>query len=126
MSHSIFATIRKIRHLSHRAQSYDDARLKEESLGLKYRAMTGVHLANLVPHGFALVVEATRRQWGISHYNVQLECGIRLVSENIAEMKTGEGKTLTAALPTFLYALAGRGAHAVSYTHLTLPTICSV
>lgn len=114
MQQSNFTTIRRIRQLSERAQSYDDARLREESLGLKYRAMTGTRLQRLVPQGFALVVEATRRLYGISHYNVQLECGIRLVNGNIAEMKTGEGKTLTAALPTFLHALAGRGAHVVT------------
>lgn len=114
MPQTIFATIRKIQHLSRQAQSFDDARLREESLGLKYRAMTGVKLQQLVPQGFALVVEATRRLYDISHYKVQLECGIRLVDGNVAEMKTGEGKTLTAALPTFLHALAGRGAHVVT------------
>ena len=110
-SRSGISTIRKIRQLSNSLQSLDDEKLKQESLGLKYKAMSGASLKTLIPRGFALVVEAAQRHLGYSHYDVQLLCGINLVLGHVAEMKTGEGKTLTASLPIFLHALAGRGAH---------------
>ncbi len=114
MSASDSNLIRQIRSLSPRSDKLNDDELQKQSLGLKYQAMTGRSLKGLIPQGFALVVEAARRHLGYSHYDVQLECGIRLVLGQIAEMKTGEGKTLTASLPVFLQALAGRGAHVIT------------
>lgn len=81
------------------------------SLQLKYRVLTGENFKSLIPEAFALVAEASYRVFGYRHHNVQLIAGIQLFKCKIAEMKTGEGKTLTATLPTFLHALAGKGAH---------------
>ena len=84
-------------------------------------------LDQLLPEAFAIVREAGKRVLGMRHFDVQLLGGMVLHDGQIAEMKTGEGKTLVATLPSYLNALTGRGVHvAVSYTHLTLPTICSV
>jgi len=72
------------------------------SLDLKYRAMTREPTEKLIREGFALVVEASRRHLGMVHHNVQLQCGIEMAFGRIAEMKTGEGKTLTGALVCYL------------------------
>ena len=85
--------------------------LAERSLSLRYRAKCGEPLERLLPHAFALVREAARRTIGLSHFRVQLLAGAALNAGAIAEMQTGEGKTLTATLPLYLRALAGKGAH---------------
>ncbi len=85
--------------------------LRKESLSLAYRARTGEALERLLVPAFALVRETARRRLGISHYPVQILGGVALHFGSIAEMQTGEGKTLTAALPLYLNALCGRGAH---------------
>ena len=69
------------------------------------------NLKQILPRVFALTREAAKRSIGQFHYDVQLAGGIALSTGKIAEMKTGEGKTLTATLPLVLYALAGKGAH---------------
>ena len=107
----IKSTIRLIRRYSRQYATLSDAELQKQSLGLKYQAMVGRSIEQLIPQGFALVMQATRRCLKVEHYDVQLECGIHLVAGKVAEMKTGEGKTLTAALPVFLHALSGRGVH---------------
>jgi preprotein translocase subunit SecA len=71
-------------------------------------------LKTIRPKVFALVREASKRTIGKTHYDVQIIGGLALADNNIAEMKTGEGKTLTATLPLVLYALAGKGAHLVT------------
>ena len=71
-------------------------------------------LDEILPEAFAAVREAARRTIGLRHYDVQLIGGGVLHSSKIAEMKTGEGKTLVATLPLYLNALAGRGAHLVT------------
>ena len=111
MRRSVYGLIRKIRGQVNRLGHLGDHELRQAGLELKYQAMLGKPLETLIPEGFALVVESTRRCLGLRHYDVQLECGIYLVQGKIAEMKTGEGKTLTASLPVFLHALSGRGAH---------------
>ncbi len=111
MPSSARSTIRRIRRYSRQYATLSDDQLKQKSLELKYWAMTGQSMEHLIPRGFALVVQATKRCLNIEQYDVQLQCGIHLVSGKIAEMKTGEGKTLTAALPVFLHALTGRGVH---------------
>lgn len=88
-----------------------DAELRKQSLGLRYRAKSGEKLAALVPQGFALVREAARRTIGLRHFDVQLIGGAALFDGAIAEMDTGEGKTLTASLPLYMYALTGKGSH---------------
>ena len=86
-----------------------DHELKKESLSLRYRARSGEPLARLLPEAFALVREAGRRTINMRHFDVQLLGGIAMYYRSIVEMQTGEGKTLTATLPMYLYALAGKG-----------------
>jgi preprotein translocase subunit SecA len=88
-----------------------DSALREQSLALRYRAWSGTPLEQLVPDGFALVREAASRRLGQRHYEVQLQGGVAMFLGAIAEMQTGEGKTLTLTLPTFLHALPGQGVH---------------
>ncbi|MGI9445291.1 MAG: helicase-related protein [Rubripirellula sp.] len=88
-----------------------DALLRKRSLALRYRAMAGERLGSLLPEGYALVREAGRRALKMRHYDVQIVGGISLFEGCIAEMQTGEGKTLTATLPLYLHSLLGKGAH---------------
>jgi len=91
-----------------------DAELRASSRELRWRAKTGIPLNRLIVEAFALVHEATRRATGMEFYPVQLMGGMALFEGHIAEMRTGEGKTLTAVLPVYLRALAGRGCHVVT------------
>lgn len=81
---------------------------------IRWRAKAGMPLAKLMPEAYALVIEASRRTTGMIHYPVQVMGAIGLFEGGIAEMQTGEGKTLTATLPTYLYALHGLGCHVVT------------
>ena len=92
----------------------DDAELRAEADGLRERARDGESLDDLLPEAFALCREAAKRTLGQRHYDVQLIGGMVLHSGAIAEMKTGEGKTLTATLPVFLNTLAGDSVHLVT------------
>ncbi|MGD9127028.1 MAG: helicase-related protein [Planctomycetia bacterium] len=87
----------------------DDHRLRKRSLSLRHRARSGEPLTKLLPEAYALVREAGRRTLGMRHYDVQLLGGIAMFHRSIIEMRTGEGKTLTATLPMYLYSLLGRG-----------------
>lgn len=89
----------------------DDVALRKASLGLRYRLLSGEPEEKLLPEAFALVREASRRTLGMTHYDVQLLGGLAMHRRGIAVMQTGEGKTLTATLPLYLAALAGKGAH---------------
>ena len=92
-------------------QALSDVELRSASLALRYRARSGESPQRLTPDAFALVREAARRTIGMRHFDVQLLGGLTLVRRGLAEMQTGEGKTLTATLPMYLFALYGRGAH---------------
>ena len=74
----------------------------------------GKTLDDLLPEAFAVVREASKRVLGMRHFDVQLMGGICLHNGNIAEMRTGEGKTLVATLPVYLNALTGKGVHVVT------------
>ncbi len=87
------------------------AELRKSSLSLRYRAKSGEALASLLPEAFALVRVAAQRAVGMRHYDVQMLGGIALFHGMIAEMDTGEGKTLTATCPLYLHALLGKGSH---------------
>ncbi|HZZ71621.1 MAG TPA: preprotein translocase subunit SecA [Pirellulales bacterium] len=87
-----------------------DAEVRKRSLSLRYRAKSLEPLEKLLPEAFALVREAGRRALNMRHFDVQLLGGIALHHRSIAEMQTGEGKTLTATLPLYLSALLGKGA----------------
>ena len=92
-------------------EAEDEATLRKRSLALRYRAMAGEKLSSLLPEAYALVREAGRRSLSMRHYDVQIVGGIALFEGCIAEMQTGEGKTLTATLPLYLHSLVGKGAH---------------
>jgi preprotein translocase subunit SecA len=92
-------------------QKESDRELRKRSLSLRFRAKSGEKLASLLPEAYALVREASRRAIGLRHYDVQIIGGIALFNGAIAEMETGEGKTLTASLPLYLHSLVGKGAH---------------
>src|SRR3954449_6475833 len=91
-----------------------DEELKQRAQELKERARNGEDLSDLLPESFALTREAARRALGQRHFDVQLIGGMVLHDGSIAEMRTGEGKTLTATLPAVLNALAGTGVHVVT------------
>src|SRR4051794_15927668 len=92
----------------------DDDELRAQFDELRKRAADGASLDDLLPESFAITREAGRRTMGMRHFDVQLIGGMAIHGGNIAEMKTGEGKTLTATLPVVLNALAGKGVHVVT------------
>ena len=94
--------------------SLSDAELRELTAEYKERYAAGETLDDLLPEAFATVREAAKRTLGQRHYDVQLMGGGALHLGNIAEMRTGEGKTLVATLPAYLNALAGQGVHVVT------------
>src|SRR3954449_11722461 len=91
-----------------------DDELKQRATELKERAQGGENLDDLLPESFALTREAARRSLGQRHFDVQLVGGMVLHDGSIAEMRTGEGKTLTATLPAVLNSLSGKGVHVVT------------
>jgi preprotein translocase subunit SecA len=99
----------KIAAMEPELQQLNDYDLRKRSLALRYRARSGEPLARLLPEAYALVREAGRRTMNMRHFDVQILGGIAMFNQSIAEMQTGEGKTLTATLPMYLHALAGRG-----------------
>lgn len=95
-------------------QALDDAQLKEQTAKFKTRLENGETPDDILPEAFATVREASVRTLGMRHFDVQMIGGIVLHRGKIAEMKTGEGKTLVATLPAYLNALTGRGVHIVT------------
>ncbi|MBA3867353.1 MAG: preprotein translocase subunit SecA [Solirubrobacterales bacterium] len=95
-------------------EALSDTEIREEADSLRERARGGESLDDLLPEAFALCREASRRSTGQRHYDVQLIGGMVLHDGAIAEMRTGEGKTLTATLPVFLNTLAGDSVHVVT------------
>jgi preprotein translocase subunit SecA len=93
------------------AKELNDEQLRKRSLSLRYRAKSGEPLSKLLVEAYALVREAGRRTINMRHFDVQLLGGIAMFNRSIAEMQTGEGKTLAATLPMYLYALVGKSAH---------------
>lgn len=105
----------KINNLEPEIKALSDEQLKAKTGEFKERLKTGKEtLDDLLPEAFAVVREASRRTVGMRHFDVQLIGGIVLHKGQIAEMKTGEGKTLVATLPLYLNALEGKGAHLVT------------
>src|SRR5712664_1629394 len=103
-----------ITQLEPELKALDDAALRARSDELRRRAGEGTDLDELLIEAFALCREASRRTIGLRHFDVQLVGGIVLHEGDIAEMKTGEGKTLVATLAVYLNALAGKGVHVVT------------
>ncbi|HLJ11009.1 MAG TPA: translocase [Planctomycetaceae bacterium] len=88
--------------------------LLKRGLELRWQARSGIDLRRLMLEAFALIRESSRRTIGMAHYPVQVMGAIAIFEGGLAEMQTGEGKTLTAVMPTFLRALPGRGCHVVT------------
>ncbi len=106
--------VQKINALEPEIQKLSDAELARKTVEFKERLERGATLDELLPEAFAVVREAARRILGMRHFDVQLMGGIVLHQGKIAEMKTGEGKTLVATLPAYLNALTGKGVHIVT------------
>ena len=106
--------IEKIESLRPSMMELSDADLKNKTTEFKSRLAKGETLDDILPEAFATVREASRRVLNMEHYRVQLIGGIILHQGRIAEMKTGEGKTLVSTLPAYLNALEGKGVHVVS------------
>lgn len=105
------AQVRRIDSLGPELEKLSDEELRKSSLSLRYQARSGKPLDGLLSEAYAMVREAGRRVLNMRHYEVQLLGGIAMHHGSVAVMQTGEGKTLTATLPLYLAALAGRGAH---------------
>src|SRR4051795_11401742 len=106
--------VEAINRIEPEMEALEDSELREEADGLRKRAREGEALDDLLPEAFALTREAARRTIGQRHYDVQLIGGMVLNDGAISEMKTGEGKTLTATLAVFLNTLAGDAVHVIT------------
>ena len=95
-------------------KALSDSEFKEKTAHLKKLVKDGNSLETIIPESFALVREAAKRTLGERHYDVQLAGGIILHEGKIAEMKTGEGKTLVSTLPAYLNSLTYKGVHIVT------------
>ena len=111
---SIYPIVDKIESMADEYKAMTDAQLQAKTAEFKERLQNGETLDDILPEAFATVREAADRVLGMRPYRVQLVGGIVLHQGRIAEMKTGEGKTLVATLPAYLNALAGRGVHIVT------------
>ena len=111
---SIYPIVDKIEAMADEYKAMTDAQLQAKTAEFKERLQNGETLDDILPEAFATVREAADRVLGMRPYRVQLVGGIVLHQGRIAEMKTGEGKTLVATLPAYLNALTGRGVHIVT------------
>ena len=109
-----FKAVARVNALAAQFEALTDAELRAWTDTLKQRHGAGETLDQLLPEAFALVREAAGRVLGMRHFDVQLVGGMVLHEGRIAEMRTGEGKTLVATLPAYLNAIAGRGVHVVT------------
>ncbi len=111
---SMSARVAKINALEPQIQALSDEQLKAKTQEFKDRLAQGATLDQILEEAFAVVREAARRVLGQRHYDVQLVGGMVLHQGGIAEMRTGEGKTLVATAPTYLNALSGKGVHVIT------------
>ena len=107
-------TVDIINDLEKDMENLSDEELRAKTQEFKARYQEGTSLDELLPEAFAVVREAGKRVLGMRHFDVQLMGGIVLHQGRIAEMKTGEGKTLVATLPAYLNALTGKGVHVIT------------
>src|SRR3990172_12977301 len=106
--------VREINSFERQVERFSDAELRGKTEEFKARYKQGETLDELLPEAFAVVREAGKRALNMRHFDVQLVGGIALHVGKIAEMRTGEGKTLVATLPAYLNALSGAGVHIVT------------
>ncbi|NJM44031.1 MAG: preprotein translocase subunit SecA, partial [Brachymonas sp.] len=107
-------TVERINSLERGLESLTEEQLKAKTTEFKERIAKGETLDALLPEAFAVVREASKRVMKMRHFDVQLVGGMALHEGKISEMRTGEGKTLTATLPVYLNALSGKGVHVVT------------
>ncbi len=110
----LWPVVRLINELEPEVQKLSDQQMRDKTVEFRERVTRGESLDDILPEAFALVREAGKRALGMRHFDVQLIGGMVLHQGKIAEMKTGEGKTLVATLPCYLNALTGRGVHVVT------------
>ena len=110
----LWRNVKKINELEPTMQALTDAQLQAKTAEFKERLSKGASLNDLLPEAFAVVREVSRRTLGMRHFDVQLICGMVMHSGKIAEMRTGEGKTLSATLAAYLNALTGKGVHMIT------------
>ena len=110
----VMPIVKKINDLEEEISKLSDDELKAKTLEFKNQLKVGKKLDDILPEAFAVVREASKRVLGMRHFDVQLIGGIILHQGRIAEMKTGEGKTLVATLPAYLNALTGDGVHVIT------------
>ncbi len=103
--------VAKIGSLEPDLKKLSDSDLRKKSLSLRYQVLSGGTLDHVLPDAYSLVRESARRFIGMRHYDVQMLGGVALHYGSVAEMQTGEGKTLTATLPLYLASLCDRGSH---------------
>lgn len=106
--------VEQINRMEPEMEQLSDEQLKAKTVEFRERLAQGAALDSLLPEAFATVREASKRVFGMRHFDVQLLGGMVLNERCIAEMRTGEGKTLTATLPAYLNALTGKGVHVVT------------
>ena len=109
-----YKIVEKINQLEATYSSMSDDELKNMTVKFKERLAKGEDLTNIIPDAFAVVREASKRVLNMRHFDVQLIGGLVLTEGNIAEMPTGEGKTLVASLPSYVRALEGKGVHVIT------------
>ncbi len=110
----MYASVQSINALEAELEKLSDAELRAKTDEFRQRVADGASLDSLLPEAFAVTREAGKRALGMRHFDVQLIGGMVLHQGKIAEMRTGEGKTLVATLPVYLNALAGKGVHVVT------------
>src|SRR6185436_4772595 len=106
--------VRRINALEPAMEALSDEALRAKTAEFRERIANGEEIEAILPEAFAVVREASRRTLGMRHFDVQLIGGMVLNDGKIAEMRTGEGKTLVATLPSYLNALTGRSVHIVT------------
>lgn len=111
---SLRPLVNRVNELEKKYRAMSDDELKAQTTAFKERIARGEPLESLEPEAYAVVREASLRTLGLRHFDVQIIGGAVLHRGKIAEMKTGEGKTLVATLPAYLNALSGKGVHVVT------------
>jgi preprotein translocase subunit SecA len=107
-------TVRRINALEPALQGLSDEQLRAKTDEFRQRHANGESLDDLLPEAFAVVREAGKRELGMRHFDMQLVGGMVLHDGKIAEMRTGEGKTLVGTLPAYLNAISGKGVHVIT------------
>ncbi len=111
---SLSEQVEKVNAYADKMANYSDEELKAQTVKFKEMLANGKTLDDILPEAFATVREVSKRTTGMYHYNVQILGGIVLHQGKIAEMRTGEGKTVVATLPSYLNALTGKGVHVIT------------